>query len=96
MNIAIIGSGGREHALCQKFSESKKINKVFCIPGNAGTSTIATNLEANLLNFKSIKKIIVENKIDLVVVGPEMPLVNGIADYLKKKNQSIWSYKICI
>ena len=85
MNIAIIGSGGREHALCQKFSESKKINKIFCIPGNAGTSTIATNLETNLLTFKSIKKIIIENKIDLEVVGPEMPLVNGIADYLKKE-----------
>ena len=90
MNIAIIGSGGREHALCQKFSESKKINKIFCIPGNAGTSTIATNLEANLLNFKSIKKIIVENKIDLVVVGPEMPLVNGIADYLKKERIKVF------
>ena len=90
MNIAIIGSGGREHALCQKFSESKKINKIFCIPGNAGTSTIATNLETNPLNFKSIKKIIIENKIDLVVVGPEMPLVNGIADYLKKEKIKVF------
>ena len=90
MNIAIIGSGGREHALCQKFSESKKISRIFCIPGNAGTSSIATNLKIDLLDFKNIKKNVLENEIDLVVVGPELPLVNGIVDYLKKEKIKVF------
>ncbi len=90
MNIAIIGSGGREHALCQKFYESKKINRIFCIPGNAGTSLIATNLEVDILDFKKIKKTVLKNEIDLVVVGPELPLVHGIVDYLKKEKIKVF------
>ncbi len=90
MNIAIIGSGGREHALCQKFYEPKKINRIFCIPGNAGTSLIATNLEVDILNFKKIKKTVLKNEIDLVVVGPELPLVHGIVDYLKKEKIKVF------
>ena len=83
MNIGIIGSGGREHALCKKISESKNINKIFCLPGNAGTSLIATNLEVNILDFRKILDLIKQYKIDLIVVGPEEPLVKGIVDYLK-------------
>ena len=85
MNIGLIGSGGREHALCKKISESNLINKIFCIPGNAGTAKIAINIEADILNFNQILKVVKDNHIDLVIVGPEEPLVKGIVDFLKKK-----------
>ena len=84
MNIGIIGSGGREHALCKKISESKLVNHIFCFPGNAGTSELATNVDINILNFKKFLKHIKFHKIDFVVVGPEEPLVKGIVDFLKK------------
>ena len=84
MNIALIGSGGREDALCRKLKDSKKINKIFCIPGNAGTAKIATNLDINFLNFKLLLKTLKYFKIQLVVVGPEEPLVNGIVNFLEK------------
>ena len=77
MNIALIGSGGREDALCRKLKESKKINQIFCIPGNAGTAKIATNLNVDFLNFKLLLKIIKEYKIKMVIVGPEEPLVKA-------------------
>tara|TARA_Y100001970_G_scaffold292523_1_gene434146 strand:- start:3389 stop:4657 length:1269 start_codon:yes stop_codon:yes gene_type:complete len=84
MRIAIIGSGGREHAICQKINESKKVNKIFCIPGNGGTSIIAKNIKIDLKNFDDIKCFLLKEKIDLTIIGPEEPLVNGIVDYLKK------------
>ena len=84
MNIALIGSGGREHALCKKINESKLVKKIICIPGNAGTSELATNLDADILNFNKILKLIRIHKINLVVIGPEEPLVKGIVDFLKK------------
>ena len=84
MNIGIIGNGGREHALCQKIFESRIVDKVICFPGNAGTSKIATNIEVDILNFKKLLKYIKFYEIDLVVVGPEEPLVNGIVDFLIK------------
>ncbi|KPU82530.1 phosphoribosylamine--glycine ligase [SAR11 cluster bacterium PRT-SC02] len=84
MNIAIIGSGGREHALCQKLSESKKISNIFCFPGNAGTAQIANNLDINYLNFKSLLNVIKLLKIKLVIIGPELPLVMGLTDFLRK------------
>ena len=84
MNIGIIGSGGREHAFCKKISESKLKNKIFCFPGNAGTSKLATNIDIDVLNFKKILKLIKFYKIKLVIVGPEEPLVKGIVDFLKK------------
>ena len=84
MNIALIGSGGREHALCQKIRNSKLSKNIFCIPGNAGTSKIAKNIKEDILNFPKILKIIKSNKIDLVIVGPEEPLVRGIVDFLTK------------
>ncbi len=85
MNIAVLGSGGREHALCYKLKLSKKLGKLICIPGNAGTQTIATNVNANLQNFDDIYEVLIKEKIDIVVVGPEQPLVDGIVDYLEKK-----------
>ena len=84
MNIGIIGSGGREHALCKKISESKLINKIICFPGNAGTSNLAKNVDVDIFNFKEVLKFIKYHKIDLVIVGPEEPLVKGIVDFLKK------------
>ena len=90
MNIALIGSGGREHALCQKIVESNKITKVFCIPGNAGTGEIATNLNIDFLNFKLLLNAIKKNKISLVIVGPEQPLVYGIVDFLKKNKIKVF------
>ena len=90
MNIALIGSGGREHALCQKIYESKSVNKIICLPGNAGTSKIATNIDVDILNFKKVLKLIKFNKIDLVIVGPEEPLVKGIVDFLKKNKIQVF------
>jgi phosphoribosylamine---glycine ligase len=90
MNIALIGSGGREHALCKKISESQKIGKIYCIPGNAGTSKIAINLSVDFLDFRKLLETIKKNKIDLVVVGPEQPLVDGIVDFLKKKKVKVF------
>ena len=84
MKVGIIGSGGREHALCQSLKNSNKINKIYCFPGNAGTSNIAENIKINPEDFENIKNFIIENKIDLVIVGPEKPLVDGIVDYLEK------------
>ena len=90
MNIALIGSGGREHALCEKISESPKIDKIYCIPGNAGTSTIAFNLNIDFHNFRKLLETIKKNKIDLVVVGPEQPLVDGIVDFLKNNKIKVF------
>ncbi len=84
MNIALIGSGGREHALCQKIFESKLSNNIICIPGNAGTSKIAENIDIDILDFRKILKTLKSNKINLVIVGPEEPLVRGIVDFLNK------------
>ncbi len=84
MNIGIIGSGGREHAICKNLKQSKRINKIYCFPGNAGTAEIAENISLDLDNFKYIKNFVLEKNIELVIVGPEQPLVNGIVDYLEK------------
>jgi phosphoribosylamine---glycine ligase len=84
MKIAIIGGGGREHSLAATISKSSTIKEIFCIPGNAGTSKIATNVELDINEFDKMYKFINDNSIDLVVVGPEQPLVNGIVDYLEK------------
>ena len=84
MNVVVIGSGGREHAICESIAKSKKIKKLFCIPGNGGTASIANNIELNLNNFREIKNFVKSNKVDLVIVGPEKPLVEGICDYLEK------------
>ena len=90
MKIAIIGSGGREHALAAKISKSPRLKEIFCIPGNAGTSKIATNVEIDINEFDKIFKFITDNSLDLVVVGPEQPLVNGIVDYLENFNIKVF------
>ncbi len=84
MKVGIIGSGGREHAICQCLKNSNKIDKIFCFPGNAGTSSIADNISLDMDNFENIKDFILEKEIDLVIVGPEKPLVEGLVDYLEK------------
>jgi phosphoribosylamine--glycine ligase len=81
MNILVIGSGGREHALGWKIRQSKKINQLFFAPGNAGTKQLGTNLDAGVNDFQKIKTLVIENEIDLVLVGPEIPLVEGIHDF---------------
>ena len=90
MIIGIIGSGGREHAICAKILESKKVKKVYCFPGNAGTNEIAENIEIDLNNFDNLKEFIINKKIDLIVVGPEKPLVDGIVDYLENNNIKVF------
>ena len=90
MRIAIIGSGGREHAIAATISKSLLINEIFCIPGNAGTSKIATNVEMDINQFDKLHKYIKDKSIDLVVVGPEQPLVNGIVDYLEQFNIKVF------
>ncbi|TCI84631.1 phosphoribosylamine--glycine ligase [Tenacibaculum sp. M341] len=81
MNILILGSGGREHAFAYKLSQSKKINKLFVAPGNAGTDAIATNIAINATDFDAVKKVVLENDVNMVVVGPEAPLVDGVHDF---------------
>ena len=93
MIISIIGSGGREHAICKKISESPQISKIYCIPGNAGTSEIAENIEIDLDNFDKIKNFLIKSKVDLVIVGPEKPLVNGIVDFLEKEKIKVFGPK---
>ena len=90
MNIGIIGSGGREHSICYKLKKSKKINNLYCIPGNAGTSEICENLEVDINNFNKLYKIILDKKIELLVVGPEEPLVNGITNFFEEKKIKVF------
>ena len=87
MNILILGSGGREHAFAWKLAQSKKLNKLFIAPGNAGTASIGTNIAISATDFISIKKLVLENKINMVIVGPEGPLVKGIHDYFLADEQ---------
>ncbi|MCH2033695.1 MAG: phosphoribosylamine--glycine ligase [Tenacibaculum sp.] len=81
MNILVLGSGGREHAFTHKLSQSKKINKLFVAPGNAGTDEIAINIAINPTDFEAVKKVVLEQDINMVVVGPEAPLVEGVHDF---------------
>ena len=90
MKLAVIGSGGREHALCYKLKQSSKLKRLICIPGNAGTEKIAENIKANLSDFDSIYKIVKKNNIDIVIIGPEQPLVDGLVDYLNKKKIKVF------
>jgi len=85
MKIAILGSGGREHAIAHSISKSKKIKKIYCLPGNAGTSDFAKNLNININNFQQVYEFIKQEGINLVIVGPEQPLVDGIVDFLEER-----------
>jgi len=84
MNILLLGSGGREHAMAWKIAQSSKLSTLFIAPGNPGTAAIGVNVPVSVNDFPGIKKTVLENKIDLVVVGPEDPLVNGIVDFFKQ------------
>jgi phosphoribosylamine--glycine ligase len=90
MKVGIIGSGGREHAICKSLKKSQKISQIYCFPGNAGTEEIAKNVNLDLDNFEYLKNFIIEEKIELVVIGPEKPLVNGLADYLEQFNIKVF------
>ena len=90
MKVGIIGSGGREHAICYALTGSKKVETIYCFPGNAGTSKIAENTLLNLENFNELKDFILSNKIDLIIVGPEKPLVDGLVDFLEMHNIKVF------
>ena len=94
MKVVIIGSGGREHAICENLKNSSKIDKVFCIPGNAGTEEIAENINIELSNFENIKNFILEREIDLVIIGPEKPLVDGLVDYLEQTKITVEAVRL--
>lgn len=87
MNILILGSGGREHAFALKLSQSNKVNQLFVAPGNAGTSRIGTNININPSDFKTVKETVLNNQINMVVVGPEAPLVDGVHDFFLADNE---------
>ena len=90
MKVGIIGSGGREHALSYFIKKSNKVDKIYCFPGNAGTSKIAENIQIDLNNFEELKNIIIEKKIDYLIVGPEKPLVDGIVDFFENHKIKIF------
>jgi len=86
MNVLVLGSGGREHAVISSFLNSKLVNKIYALPGNGGTSTVATNIQGDVNDFEKIKEEVISNNISLVFVGPEDPIVNGIYDFFKSDN----------
>ena len=90
MNVLIIGSGGREHAIALKISESKNISKIYCVPGNPGTKKIAVNLDLNIYDHQLISEFCDKQNIDLVVIGPEQPLVEGLSDTLRKNRIKVF------
>ena len=90
MKVGILGSGGREHAICVALNKSKKVKEIYCFPGNAGTSFISQNIDIKLDAFDKLKQFIIERKIDLVIVGPEQPLVNGVVDFLENNNIKVF------
>jgi len=85
MNVLLIGAGGREHALAYKINQSKKLSRLYITPGNPGTENYGENVSLDISDFKNVSDFCKNNKIELVVVGPEQPLVDGIADYLSKE-----------
>ena len=90
MKVGIIGSGGREHALCLSIKKSPRVDKIYCFPGNAGTSNIAENIEIDLSDFNKIKEFSIKNEIALLIVGPEKPLVDGIVDFFNDTEINIF------
>ena len=89
MNILLVGSGGREHALAWKISQSPKVDKLFIAPGNAGTSTVGINVPMSATDFPAIREFVLANQVTMVVVGPEDPLVKGIYDFFKNDPQLV-------
>lgn len=89
MNVLIIGSGGREHALAWKIAQSPLLEQLYTMPGNPGTATVGQNIEGDIFDFEGIEKFVEEHEVDTIIVGPEAPLVAGIADYFKDKNVNV-------
>lgn len=87
MNILIVGSGGREHAMAWKIKQSPRLNQLFIAPGNAGTALLGTNLPVGVSDFAGLKRVVLDNQIDLVVVGPEVPLCEGLHDFFSSDEQ---------
>ena len=87
MNILIIGSGGREHTLSWKIKQSRHCNQLFILPGNAGTAKLGENVNLNPNNFEQVKDLVIEKDIELIIIGPEEPLVNGIVDFFESQNE---------
>jgi len=87
MNVLIIGSGGREHAIAWKIKQSNLLNKLFIAPGNAGTAELGTNLSIDISDFEKIKEVVLKHSVKLVLVGPEIPLVEGIHDFFLADEQ---------
>jgi len=90
MKVGIIGSGGREHALCVSLRKSTKISEIYCFPGNAGTSSIATNINLQTNDFEELKDFVKKKEIDIIIVGPEKPLVDGIVDFLENNQIKVF------
>lgn len=93
MNLAVIGSGGREHALVKKLADSNKVNQVYALPGNIGTKDIAINIDVDVKDFDQVLEVCKTNNIEWVVVGPEDPLANGIADFLTQHDIKVFGPK---
>lgn len=89
MNVLLLGSGGREHAIAWKLNQSKQLKQLYIAPGNAGTASVGENVELNLSDFQSIKTFVLNKKIGMVLVGPEQPLVDGITDFFKSEKDLI-------
>lgn len=90
LNILLLGSGGREHALARKIKTSAMCNKLFALPGNPGIASLADLLEGRMDDFEHISQLITARQIDMLIVGPEQPLVDGLADYLREKNPQLY------
>ncbi len=93
-NVLLLGSGGREHALAWSINKSPLLKKLYIAPGNPGTATIGENAELSISDFDEIWSFIQENEIDITVVGPEQPLVDGIANFLEAKHHPVFGPKL--
>ncbi|AEF16762.1 Phosphoribosylamine--glycine ligase [Thermoanaerobacterium xylanolyticum LX-11] len=90
MNVLVIGGGGREHAIVKKISESKRVDKIYCAPGNGGISDIAECIDINVSDVEKLKKFAIDNNVDLTIVGPEVPLMKGIVDEFENSGLRIF------
>ena len=90
MEILLIGSGGREHAIARKISKNGKVSKIYCAPGNGGTAIENKCVNININSIEELKKFAIDNKVDLTIVGPEKPLIDGIVDVFKKEELKIF------